>query len=343
MQKNNSEINSEVIAEAIDGINEINTDDDKPKKKEKKKITSYLFFTLFFKKLKEDKLYFLSFVITLVAILFFSITKVREAEGIYTNKDNNVVENNNPSTDTSLNEGKDVVVDILSYVGFYSKEVLLSSPLVLSDTCTVTSYDYVYQVKKDKTITKYLINDCIGTIKMWSSPMNYVTNSGAKYINANNINYLFSVNGLKEVDGDTYKLNDDISSLKVNNKLKTVTISFIDDNILIETLDNLFLVNSGEILFDLDQYKSIGGSLDKKVYKSSTKGQYNFIMFLNNEKVNCYTDLTSSTFVDGINYRIFSVKYNEDAKDFDEVKEVISRDKSAGCEVYNDDLELLKK
>lgn len=305
---------------------------------------------IFIDRLKHDKLYLFSFIVTLIFIGFFSISKLKQTEGYYDKKnDNNVVDNNvTPTVDTDLNKEEDnsVELDVLDYVGIYSREVIMSSPVVLDNTCSVTSYKVVYQIKKDKSITKYLINDCVGTIKIWSDKLRYVSSGGARYISANGINYLFSNTNMKEVDGEAYKIDDDISMLKENKKIKNTEVYFKNNNIIFMTNKDLILVKGNLINYQLsNNYTSNGGNLEKIVYKSDIENQFNFIIFDSNAKKECFTidEISDASFKDGINYKIYTIKYNENEEVFGNPKEILVRDKSAGCDLYKEDLELLKE
>ena len=296
--------------------------------------------------MKEDKLYLLSFLITVAFFAVFSLYKVHDAEGLYNHKkeDTKTTENNvTPTVKEDLTV--DDNLDVSDYVGIYSREVILDSPIVLSDTCSITTYKLVYQIKKDKSIAKYFMNDCLGTTLIWSDTLAYVSTGGARYISANDVNYLFSASNMKEVDGDAYKLDSDISSIKVNKKYKKVEISFDEDRIVLMSYDNLFLLHDNKIEFELNsEYPNNGGDLEQRVFKSETDDTYNFVVFSNEEEKSCYStsDIADATFVDGTLYKMYSIKYDSDNNKFEKAKEIVSRDKSAGCDVLNDDLAALK-
>lgn len=343
----------EVLLKTQDEINKELLKEKKEKEKKKRSNVTYLFIHAFICKLKEDKLYLFSFVVTLVFLGLFSFHKLQETEGYYDKrKEPSASENNvTPTVDTDLNKNGDSSVsseelDVSDYVGIYSREVVMSSPVVLSDTCSISSYKIVYQIKKDKTITKYLINDCVGTLKIWSDSLSYVSNGGARYISSHSINYLFSATSMKEVDGETYKIDDEISSIKVNQKIKNVDISFYDTAIVFMTKDDLLLVKGNTISYRLkDQFVNKGGDLEQMVYKSATKNVFKFIVFSNDEEKVCYSsdEIADEKFDEETSYKIYSIKYNSTSGTFDEAKEIASRMKSAGCDVYTEDLELLKE
>lgn len=341
------------LTQVQDEINKELLKEKKEKEKKQKSNVTYLFFRAFICKLKEDKIYFFSFLVTLVFLGLFSFHKLQETEGYYDKKKDTVSSENNvtPSVDVDLNKtgansSSADELDVSDYVGIYSREVVMSSPVVLSDTCSISSYKIIYQIKKDKTITKYLVNDCVGTLKIWSDTLRYVSNGGARYISSHSINYLFSATNMKEVDGETYKIDDEISTIKVNQKMQNVDITFYDSNIVFATNDDLFLVKGNTILYQLkEHYMNKGDQVEKFVYKSATKNVYKFIVFSDDDGKTCYTtsEIEDESFTDGVSYKIYSIKYNSETGAFDTEKEIVSRMKSAGCDVYEEDLEVLKE
>ncbi len=354
-QVKNASVQNKEFMKIQDEINREIVKVNKEKEKKKKNNGTYLFIRAFMTKIREDKVYFFSFIITIAFLGIFSFNKLKETEGYYDKKENSATSEKGvtPTVDTNLNNNtseneenkeKEEELDISTYVGIYSRDITMSSPVVLSDTCSISSYKLVYQIKKDKSITKYLINDCLGTIKIWDDDLVYVESSGAKYISANGINYLFSATNMREVDGETYKKDDSIESLKVNQKLKNVDISFDNDNILLMTNSDLILLKGNVIVYQLSEnYENNGGNLDKLVYKDSGM-TYRFIVFNNKEDKVCYTEeeIAATDFADGDLYKIYSIKYNSEKENFDSAEELVSRVKSAGCDVYEEDLKLLE-
>lgn len=309
------------------------------------KNKTYLLFKAIISRFREDKLYFISFIITVLFICVFSLYKVYDAEGLYTHK-----KNTDDVTDTnvtpSVNPDIDITdeLDVSDYVGVYSREIILDSPIKLSETCTITSYNIVYQIKKDKSISKYFMNDCLGNYLMWKDELSYVSTGGARYISANDINYLFSASNMKEVDGDAYKLDQDISSIKESKKYKNVELIFDNNYLILMSYDNLYLVNENKIDFELNnEYKNNGGSLKQRVYSSDEDGTYKFIVFSNSEKLNCYSDdtMNDEEFVDGNLYTIYTIKYDYTEHKFNEALKKITRNKSDGCNNYDEDLSFL--
>lgn len=339
------------ISEVQEEINKELLKANKEKENKKNKNATYLFFTFFIKRLKEDKLYLFSFLVTIAFFSIFSIKKLEETEGYYDRKHENSPQENaviptiNDKTESST-KGETTItddLDITDYVGIYSREIVLTSPLVLNDVCSINDYMILYQIKKDKTITKYLKNDCLGTIKIWSDSLKYVSSSGARYISANNINFLFSNNNMKEVDGETYKI-DDLNAIKENRKNKEIETYFYDNNIALMTKKDLVLLKGANISYKLSEKFSLNDNIEQLVYKASNKNQFNFIVFQEKNKT-CYSDeeIKKSDFNDEENYKIYTIRYDSSTELFSEEKEIVSRKKSDGCEKYNEDLEYLKE
>ncbi len=303
----------------------------------------YLFFGFFIKKLKEDKLYAISFVITVLFITIFPYYKVRDGESFYkVHKDNTITEEVIPTVDTTLNK-ESVELDVSQYVGIYSKEYLLDQSIMLNDTCKLDKYKMIYQIKKDKKITKYLYNECLGTIKVWDDELKYVNDGGARYINAHKISFLFSNKSLKEVDGETYKLDENFNDIKENIKNKNYSISFSESdlNIMLMTNDNLINIISNKVSFNLkDKYTNNGGNLDTLVYKYDDKF-YKFIIFNNGEEKNCYNDLeiNGNNFIDGESYNIYGITFDFNSGRYYDVSLLTTRKKSDGCDLFVKDLE----
>ncbi len=306
-------------------------------KEENKKEKRINYFNVFINGLKSNKLYLLSFVITLLFFVISSVSRVKDSEGIFhfnTNNDSN--ELNNDSGTQSVSATVSDELDVTDYVGIYSREVTFSNSFKLN-TCTIDSYKILYQIKKDKSIFKYFYNDCIGTILIWNDELGYASSSGARYINSHDTNYLFGTESVKEVDGYAYKLDNSFTSLKENQKVNDLDISFYDSNIVLSLKDDLFVINGNSVSFHLNEaFENKGGNLDKRVYPKDN--EYQFIVFYNNEKKNCYDDVLT----DELNYEIYSLKYNSDDKKFNDYVKLVSRNKIDGCSLYKDDLKSLE-
>ena len=331
-KKDNNSVNIENV-----GIN--NIDNKEPNDKDKKRNPYYLFLSFIIKRMKSDKLYFCSFIITILFLIVFSIYNISEAEGLY---------NTSNDTEKSTEQVKSVVdsnndeLNIKDYIGIYSKEVILDETLVIDDACSIDAYKIAYQIKKDKSIRKFFINDCIGTVEIWKDELAYASNGGARYITANDIHYLFAASSMKEVDGDTFTIDDDLSTLKNKIKLSNIEVYFEDKNTIIMTYNNLYLINASNGTSVLGEYLNNGGALEKRVYKSDIKRQFNFIVFSNGEEMNCYNEIDEN-FVDGNLYKIYTIKYNSNLDSFNKPKEIISRNKSISCSVFDEDFITLKE
>lgn len=86
-------VKEEIIVNKKSGAVENNEIVNEEVSKKKKSINKTDFFlTIFIKRLKEDKLYLISFIIIIMTVLMFSIYKVSESDGIF-NSTNEIVEN----------------------------------------------------------------------------------------------------------------------------------------------------------------------------------------------------------------------------------------------------------
>ncbi|HAB66396.1 MAG TPA: hypothetical protein DCE23_03415 [Firmicutes bacterium] len=335
---------------ALEVIDVICVEEQKPKTK-KKNNTTYQLFKHFATRLKEDKLYFFSFIVTIVSLLIFSLTTLKDTEGYYDRKNSNIDSTvtvpadptlKNPAADETPAKSDDI--DVSDYVGIYSREVTLSEPLKLG-TCEVRSYKYVYKIKEDKTITKYLMNDCIGTIKIWSDKLTYISTGGARYISANKINFLFSASSMKEVDAETYKIDEDIDLIKENNKIPNLETYFYSNSIILNTGKDLILIKGNTIFYQLSKkYNTDIKILDKTVYKSSKDNLFRFIAYDNKDELSRCYDETDLNDIDKKDlYKIYSIKYNEEDISFDKEKEIVSRSTTDGCQTLNEDLASLSE
>ncbi len=313
------------------------------KDKEGKKSNAYLFGKAFGERLRTDKLFLFSFLITLIFIAFFSYKKLKNSESSYPNLINKFISNDNKqnNNDNGSNNSKvsvDEKLDISDYVGIYSRIVDLNDKLKINDSCTIDSYKMIYQVKKDKTITKYLYNTCLGSIKIWDDKLGYVTSGGTKYIGTEQIHFLFSGSSMKEVDGETYRVDDEFVSIREKNKIDGLYTYFYDSSIIFKTNKNLILLRGNSTLFNLNtEYPSAGGKLDKNVFKSSDK-MFKFIVFSNNENLNCYDKEVEE---DKPLYKIYSISYNEETTNFDKPAELVTRNVNDLCTNWKEDYKVL--
>ncbi len=310
-----------------------------PEKKEKRTSYAYLFGKAFGEKLRTNKLFLISFLITLLFICLFGYRTLRNSKGSYPSFVDRIIPG---EKEEKKDDESNVVVkeelDIRDYIGIYSRDVELSAKVVLSDSCEMSGYKYIYQIKRDKTINKFLYNDCLGTIKVWSDKLDYVTSGGTKYIGTNDVHFLFSGTSMKEVDGETYKLDDNINSVKENVLLNNIKIYLKDNNVVFINSNNLIIMKNSSVLLDYKTYNNEGGNLNKLVYRVDDNN-YKFIVFKNKENVNCYENSSSEEEV----YKIYSVTYDKDKQSFNEPKEVVSRIRKDRCTNWKEDLALLEE
>ena len=309
---------------------------------EKKTSNAYLFGKAFGERLRTDKMFLVSFFITLVFLCSVAYRMLKNSESDYPGIFNKLIKTEEKSTssedDSKVPVQVDEVLDISDKVGVYSREVALTDKVVLSDSCTIDTYKYVYQIKKDKTISKYLYNNCLGAIKVWDGKLDYVSIGDVKYIGTNDYHFLFSGTSMREVDGDTYKIDDDITSIREKNNIKNLEVSFIDNSVIFSSYTNIILMRGNSVLYNLNsEYKSSGGKVDRMVYHPNSD-TYNFIVFSNNEALNCYDNNSGDDLV----YKIYSMTYDKEKMEFATPNELASRNKSDGCENWKADLALLK-
>ena len=315
----------------------------KAKEKEKRTNNAYLFGKAFGERLRTDKMFLLSFFITLIFLCALSYRTLKNSESSYPGIFKNIMKTSEQSSSNDSDSKSSVHVnetlDISDKVGVYSREVNLTDKLVLSDSCSIDTYKYVYQIKKDKTITKYLYNSCLGAIKVWEDKLDYVSIGDTKYIGTNDVHFLFSGTSMREVDGDTYKIDDDITSIREKDNVKNLQISFIDNSVIFSTYTNIILMRGNTILYNLNkEYTNNGGKLDRYVYQTDDEN-YKFIVFSNGENLNCYDNENGESLV----YTIYSISYDKEKMTFNSPKELISRNKSDGCDNWKADLALLKE
>jgi len=313
------------------------------KEKNGKKNNAYLFGKAFGERLRSDKLFLISFLITIVFVAIFSYKKLKDSESSYPNLINRLIsndekQNNKDSANNNSKVSVDEKLDISDYVGIYSREVELSEKLKLNDSCTLDRYKLIYQVKKDKSITKYLYNTCLGSIKIWDDKLNYVTSGDTKYIGTEQLHFLFSGTSMKEVDGETYRIDDEFVSVREKNKIDGLYTYFYDNSIIFKDSKNLILLRGNSILFNLNnEYPNSGGKLDKYVFKADGK-MFKFIVFSNGEALNCYEKAVEE---DKPLYKIYSITYNDATTSFDKPTELISRNVNDLCANWKDDYKVL--
>ena len=228
-------------------------------------------------------------------------------------------------------------LDVSNYVGIYSRTINLQEEVKLN-TCTMTSYKLLYKIEKNKKITKYFQSDCLGTIEMYSSTLSYYNNGGARYIGTERNNFIFGTNSMKEVDGETYKIEEGTNKISERLIDKNIETYFPDNTIIIVTNDNIISIKESLISFRIpEDYNSTGGGLTKRFYGNNNY-TFRFIVFNNTENVSCYDNEESEDLL----YTIYQVTYNKEDKEFGSIKQIVTRTKNAGCTIYKEDLETLK-
>ena len=313
-----------------------------PKKQEKKVSNAYLFGKAFGERLRTDKMFLISFLITLFFLSFIAYRGLRDSKSSYPGFVSKFI-NSDSDDKTTNDDNKPAVVvdeelDITDKVGLYSREITINESIRLSDSCSFESYKYIYQIKKDKTITKYLFNECLGVITIWSDKLDYITIGDTKYIGTEEYHFLFSGTSMKEADGDTYKMDDSITSIREKNYIKDLNVDFVDNSIIFTNNTNLILLRGNSVLFDLNkEYPSNGGNLDQSVYRLKDS-YYKFIVFSNNEPLNCYEESESDELI----YKIYSISYDKEKMSFKKPEEIVTRSRNDGCGFWKEDLKLLK-
>ena len=317
------------------------------KKKKTFKNSSFgRFLKDFFIKLSHEKLYLFSFILTIFFVGMFFNKFTSESEGFFQRLEHYKVNSDNkvePTIDAGINGDKNSdVLDVSSNVGVYSREISLPEAVEVADSCSISSYKVLYKINKDKSIYKYFYNDCIGTIRIWNDTLKYNITNSARYISANGINYLFSNTGIKEVDGETYRLDEELANIKENKILNGVQILFVDSNVLFVNDKRLLIIKGNSVVLDtMKDYKSNGGSLDRLVYNSKKENTYNFIVFTNEEALNCYENPDQSD--DKKVYSIYSITYDKEKALFEKPQLLVERKVNEGCKNWNEDYKLLQQ
>jgi len=290
-----------------------------------------------FKNLFNNKLYLFSFIIVMLFFGYTIYNKINSSEGLYFSKASNSSGTEVSTTVDSNLSNSTSEVDISDYVGIYSREINLNEDITLSNSCTIDSYELVYRIKRDKSITKYFYSECFGTIKLWSDTLSYDDSSNTKYLSANDINFLLASGSIKEVDGETYIEDDDITSLKEKTLLKNVSLDVYGNNFIFLTVTNIIQVKGNTVNFNLNsKYMNNGGSLEKYIYKNDNT--YKFIIFSNGEDNNCYDNNKSNSEL----YSIYEITFDKDKEEFGEAKKIITRTYSDGCDNLEEDLATLE-
>ena len=308
--------------------------DIKAESKSKKKEYRSFIFNVFAKKLREDKLYAICFIITLIALGTFSLMKVRQADGVFTKSDDGV----ETITSKEENDKLDEALDVSEYVGFYVKNFKLNKKVSYGSECSFNSYEFIYEVKEDNTINKYISSDCMGTLLVSSDTLSYVKTQNTKNIGTKYDVFVFDSTKLTEVNGYTYKMN---KKYKLETSDDTVSnLVFYDDKFVIMNLNSLYLINGKEV-----ENEVVNSSLlAKSIYRSSkNKNTYRYIVYEKDMTDTCYDNavISSPNFEDSKLYSVYSITFDLDEMTFGEPKLEYTRNKSAGCDSLNKDLTAL--
>ena len=267
-----------------------------------------LFDKVFFVKLREDKLYLLSFIITLVFVVISAILFLEHSEGIITKRKNANM--------------KKVIKNVVSNdLLVYKYKVELNREIKVG-TCDVSSYYFILQGKNNK-YDRYFMNDCLGT-KLLNKNITKVSIKG-KELTYKNIAYT----------------KDD---KKVSETTTDIDIEVYNDNVILMSDDNLVLLENGNIKYiSSDLYNNDGGNLEKRFYKSNRNYTYNFIIYSNGIEENCPIIEAAEEKKEDLVYTIYSVSYDINSNKFLDPLELVSRKNKDLCNHFNEDLELLKK
>ena len=298
-----------------------------------------------FHNLIHDKLFLLSFLLTLFFLGLFLNNATKGSEGYFQKLEEKYIKKDNkvePTVDVDINGKAEEILDVTSLVGIYSREVVLSESVKVTDSCEISSYKLVYKIENDKSINKYFMNDCLGVFRIWNDKLKYNTSNSARYISAHDINYLFSNTGIKEVDGETYRIDESISSISGASRLYGARMSFLDNNIIISSDTSLLIIKGNSVVLNTKKdYANNGGTLDKTFYPGREEGKYTFIVFNNGESLNCYESYEENN--DKVLYKIYSIDYDSEKKAFNEPKVIVERKINDGCKNWENDFNLLSQ
>lgn len=294
----------------------------------RRKSYKVLLLSSFLKELKENRLFFICFIITILFVSIFSSNKVKEADGAFTSNDK-VVENDKTVVDKNTNDK----FDVSEYVGYYVKTFKLDEDIKYGE-CIISEYDYVYEVKKDNTIAKYFYSKCSGSVLIHKDTLGYIKGDNTRNIGSKSFIYVFKDNNMSEIDGLTYIKNNNYE-LDGNTKVvEGINIKFYKDMYILEGLKELYLVNGKRI----ERKIEVNSLLTKSVFR---KGNiYSYIVYNEEESQSCYDPslIAEVGFVDKEAYRIYSLEFNEDTLEFSKETLKVTRNRSDNCDTLNDDL-----
>ena len=300
----------------------------------KRKSYKVLIVSAFLQKLRDNKLYLFSFVVTVIAFCLFSLDKVKEGDGLFGKED----------IKQSEKEVNDLLEDKLKLnkqVGIYVKSFKLNKEVKYDTKCSFKSYDLVYEVLSDNKINKYIQNECLGTVLIYSDTLGYVKSESTKNIGTKGFIYVFKDSFMTELDGLTYKKNN---NYKLNDDIKDLSstkLVFHGDKYILETNNELYLIN-GE---SLESHISADSLLDKSMYRIGDTSNYRYIVYNEGETQTCYvkSSIEVEDFEDKNIYTIYVVKFDSENLTFTDPFIENVRNRSDSCDTLNEDLDNISK
>ncbi len=264
----------------------------------------------FFSELRHNKLYLLSFLITIAFIGGCVIRDINKSEGMITKQKNadkvlKQVKKKNNNTTTNNNNG------------VYKTNMTLSRTISIG-ACDINEYSYYIEVNNTK-YTKYFSNSCIGTVLV-----------------GNITDKITIKNKSFKLDNNTYNKDD---SIDLKESKSNIEVNIYKDNILLLGDDNLVLLNDNSIIYtSSDIYQNNGGKLTKRYYRKNNT--YKFIIFENNIEEDCST--VSSKDNNKV-YTIYSITYDIYNNKLGDPVELVSRYSNDLCNYYEEDMKLLQE
>lgn len=300
----------------------------------KRKSYKVLIVSAFLQKLRDNKLYLFSFVVTVIAFCLFSLDKVKDGDGLFGKED----------IKQSEKEVNDLLEDKLKLnkqVGIYVKSFKLNKEVKYDTKCSFKSYDLVYEVFSDNKINKYIQNECLGTVLIYSDTLGYVKSENTKNIGTKGFIYVFKDSSMTELDGLTYKKNN---NYKLNDDIKDLSstkLVFHGDKYILETNNELYLIN-GQYL---ESHISADSLLDKSMYRIGDTSNYRYIVYNEGETQTCYvkSSIEVEDFEDKNIYTIYVVKFDSENLTFTDPFIENVRNRSDSCDTLNEDLDNISK
>lgn len=295
----------------------------------KRKSYKVLILSSFIQRLKEDKLYLLCFIITVFAFSVFSSTRVKEGEGAFTKNEDKVVERNETNKVDSSN-----LFDVSGFVGVYVKSYKLDKKIKYGESCEVSGYDFVYEVKSDNSIMRYIVNECFGTVLLNSDMLGYVNSGNVRNIGSKRAIYVFNNNKLIEIDGLTYVKDDKYKFDSNKTNLINTGLTFYGDKFIVLNNNELYLINGKNVEYELVP-KTL---LAKSIYKTNNN-TYKYFVYKDEETEVCYEDIqiVEVGFEDKDIYSIYSLEFDEVNLTFKDSMLEYTRKRSDTCQILNDD------